>query len=90
MTVGRGGLARAAYPYQVVIPETIYRQTTKVDSSGCSYIFVHIHAYMCILLHTVIINEKEAINLKLGGHGKDWREDAQERLEKGKGREEVM
>lgn len=44
---------------------------------------------MCILLHTVIINEKEAISLRLGGHGKDWREGTRERLEKGKGREEV-
>lgn len=57
--LGEGGLARAAYPYQVVIPETNYiQQTTKADSSGCIYIFVHTHTYMCILLHTVIINEK--------------------------------
>lgn len=87
--LGEGGLARAAYPYQVVIPETIYIQTTKADSSGCIYIFVHTHTYMCILIHTVIINEK-GYQFETGRAGKDWREGTRERLEKGKGREEVM
>lgn len=49
------------------------KQTHQVVSI---YIFVRTHTYMCILLHTVIINKKEAINLRLGG---TW-----ERLEGGR------
>jgi hypothetical protein len=46
-------------------------------SAGVVYIFVHTHLHTCSYV-TIIIKEKEAINLR--GHGSSWREE----MERGK------
>lgn len=46
----------------MVSPETMYIQTTKIDSAVCLYVFVHMHI-------TVVTKEKEAVNLMVPGSG---------------------
>lgn len=63
--------------YKVVSAETIYTQTT-IKIAGCNRILVHayahIHIYVTSLHKTIIIKEKEAINLR-SEHGRSLRGD---------------
>lgn len=45
--------------YHMASPQTVYKQTTKMDSPGYIYVFVYLYVYV-----TIIIREKEAISLK--------------------------
>lgn len=49
----------------MVSPETMYIQTTKIDSAGCLYVFVH----MLITIVTIVTKEKEAVNLMVPRSG---------------------
>lgn len=50
---------RLGIQYHVASPQTVYKQTTKMDSPGYIYVFVYLYVYV-----TIIIREKEAISLK--------------------------
>lgn len=51
MTAGQGELASSGDEpltddqYRVVSSQIRYTQTTRMDSSGCSYIFVYVHTH---------------------------------------------
>lgn len=49
--------------FRMVFTETVYTQTTKIDSSDTACICIHSNAY--IYMH-VIINKNETINLRVG------------------------
>lgn len=52
----------------VVLPETIFTKSTKMDPSGCIYIYLCINQHTC--MYTIIIKDKEAIELRVGEHGR--------------------
>ena len=65
-------------------PETIYTQTTKMDSVGHIFFFLLVCAHRC----KVIILEKEAINLRVRSLERGVREQTWEVLERRKERGE--